>query len=210
MPKDYKNRAQPRRAQRPTPGWVWLLAGFVLGGVSVGLVWREVAPGADQGAWIGVQPAPAQRPAAPRTAQREAVAPPRPKFDFYTLLPSEVTEVVVPDEELEPEPPKLPAAPVETRTAPAAPAPAVAVPAPAAARYLLQIASFRKGADADRLKAQLALLGYDANIQTVPAGGGGTWHRVRVGPFVGTGPLQQARERLASNGHKGMVIRVRP
>jgi cell division protein FtsN len=196
MSRDYKHRAQARRAKSAAPGWLGLAVAYLLGAASVGLVWLKWAADPTAGSWIGAEP----QSAAERRGEagREAVVPPKPRFDFYTLLPS--MEVVVPDEELEPEPVAVPGAP-------AASAPP---PDETPTRYLLQVASFRKAVDADRLKAQLALLGYEASVQQARATGGGTWHRVRIGPFDGTRPLQQARERLARDGHKGIVIRVGP
>ena len=215
MSRDYKHRAQPRRARATTPGWVWLLAGFALGAFVVGLAWIKYAPRGDDGAWIGASPAPAT-PAAPdpqpHAGKRDGAVAPKPRFDFYTLLPS--MEVVVPDEELEaeppapPPPPSPPPGPSSGSSVP--PRTTVAAPPVPRVRYLLQVASFRNAADADRLKAQLALLGYQANVQKAAASSGGTWYRVRIGPFNGTGPLQDARARLAQEGHKGMVIRLGP
>ena len=188
--RDYKHRAQSRQA-RPTPGWVWLLAGFLLGAFTVGLLWLKLTPGGDE-EWVGAVPRPAEREAGAREDQRPA---PKPRFDFYTLLPS--MEVVVPEEELaEPEP---------QRAAPAEPSER---PRSEPVDYLLQVGSFRKAADADRLKAQLALLGFGSHIQRVEGGPGGTWHRVRTGPFQGAGELRTARERLEANGHRTLVIRA--
>ena len=104
-------------------------------------------------------------------------------------------EVVVPDEEL---PPPVP------------PAESAAVPSVNAdtSRYVLQVASFRHAPDADRLKAELAFLGYRARVQKAVVAAGQTWFRVRIGPFDGTDALQRARQKLAASGHKGMVIRV--
>ncbi|MEJ2576322.1 MAG: SPOR domain-containing protein [Gammaproteobacteria bacterium] len=189
-PRDYKHRAQTRRA-RQTPGWVWLLVGFLLGAFTVGLLWLKVAPGGD-GGWVGVAPAPAGE-AGPAAATERAAAAPKPRFDFYTLLPS--MEVVVPEEELsEPERP-----PAEQPSERAAAAPV---------NYLLQVGSFRKAADADRLKAQLALLGFSSHVQRVEGTGSGTWHRVRTGPFEGAAELRAARQRLEENGHRTLVIRA--
>ena len=62
------------------------------------------------------------------------------------------------------------------------PAAAAAPPQPAV-RYYLQAGSFRRFEDADRVKAQLALLGVVAGVQRVTINGGETWHRVRVGSY---------------------------
>jgi cell division protein FtsN len=75
--------------------------------------------------------------------------------------------------------------------------------------YVLQAGSFRQLAQADRLKAELALIGMPAQIQTVSIEGGNKWHRVRVGPFTNLQALNEARNELQSNGLKVMVLKVR-
>jgi cell division protein FtsN len=188
--RDYKHRAQPRRS-RQTPGWVWLLAGFALGAFTVGLLWLKMSPGGE-GDWVGAAPPAADEAQAGPGAQ-DRPAPPKPRFDFYTLLPS--MEVVVPEEEIvEP----------ERATEPADSRPAAAEPV----NYLLQVGSFRKAGDADRVKAQLALLGFSSHIQRVEGAGGAVWHRVRTGPFAGAAELRAARQRLEDNGHRTLVIRA--
>ena len=75
--------------------------------------------------------------------------------------------------------------------------------------YLLQVASFRTAADAERLKAQLALKGIKAQVQQVTINGKDTYHRVRAGPYQGTQAVNQARSQLASNGFEPIAIKVK-
>jgi cell division protein FtsN len=75
--------------------------------------------------------------------------------------------------------------------------------------YVLQAGSFSEFAQADRLKAELTLMGMPAQIQTVSIEGGTKWHRVRVGPYTNLQALNQARAELQSNGLKVMVLKVR-
>lgn len=193
MARDYKHRAAPKKAARQPPScMVWLLVGALLGGFVVGLAWLRFGGGAASGGgWIGAGPA-KDRPAA-------AVAPeeggddhtPAFRFDFYDRLSKE--EVVVPDDELvDDEPPPRPG------SAPAAPP----------TRYLLQVGSFRQPADADRLKAQLTLLGFDAGVVKVRVDDRHDFYRVRVGPFAGRAAMDKARQRLTSNGYKSLVVRL--
>jgi len=76
-------------------------------------------------------------------------------------------------------------------------------------RYLLQVGSFRKLTDADRLKAQLAFLGLEATIQTVSIDGAETWHRVRVGPYGKLEQLKAARSQLTKNRLDSIVLKLR-
>ena len=100
-------------------------------------------------------------------------------------------EVVVPDDELDHEPATTPNG-------------VASVPA----TYLVQVGSFRKNRDADRLKAQLALLGFEAKVVSARISAQDTRYRVRSGPYKGKRALAQARKRLADNGFKGIVIQV--
>ena len=64
--------------------------------------------------------------------------------------------------------------------------------------YILQAGSFQRLEEADSLKASLALLGVEANIQTVTVDRN-TWHRVRVGPYDNLAKLKRVRGRLTRN-----------
>ena len=69
--------------------------------------------------------------------------------------------------------------------------------------------SFRSLADADRLKAQLALMGLEPSIQTVSIDGTETWHRVRVGPFSGRREVGEARQRLKENELESLLLKLK-
>ncbi|HHQ41822.1 MAG TPA: SPOR domain-containing protein [Chromatiales bacterium] len=159
-------------------GWGGFLAGLALGLAVAGLVWLHYRPPAG-----GRADADAGR-AAPRAAA------PRPRFDFYTILPEQ--EVVIPDEDRRPPAGGAP---------PAGEAPGT--------RYMLQAGSFRRYADADRLKARLALIGIEADIQKVTIQGGETWHRVRIGPFRSRAEVDAVRARLREHRINAILLKVR-
>ena len=69
--------------------------------------------------------------------------------------------------------------------------------------------SFRKHADADRMKARLALLDIPAEIQKVTINNKDTFHRVRSGPYESQGRPNELRTRLRQNNIKSMVIRLK-
>jgi len=66
--------------------------------------------------------------------------------------------------------------------------------------YYLQAGSFSNEDDAEKLKAKLALLGMEANIQTVTIPDKGVWHRVRTGPYQNSKEMNDARAALKQNG----------
>ena len=205
MARDYKSRAAPRSKTKKaaTPGWVWFLAGLVVGLFACGLAWLKLAPEGSPGLGFARKSAPVVD-AKPATRQAESASPskdpaPKPRFDFYTILPE--MEVVVPD----PEPEPVPAVPANGA------APVVSAEATAAgsgARYMLQMGSFRKYGDADRLKASLALVGLVAEIQKVSLDGGEVYHRVRSGPYT-SGQVNALRGKLKQNNISSLVIKLR-
>lgn len=179
-------RTRRRSRGRSLPGWLWLLTGLAIGlfvALIVFLQGRSEEPGPRREA--RVEPAPKAR-----AVQPEPEAPPatRPRFDFYTILPE--LEVLVP----EPEPPP---------SAPDAPPPPVERPG----TYVLQAGSFKSFQEADRLKAQLALIGVESHIQTVTVDGD-TWHRVRVGPFERLDRLNAIRGRLREHDVQTMLLQL--
>lgn len=121
------------------------------------------------------------------------------KFEFYEILEG-----------------KKAATPQGTAPAPAAatvPAAAAAqkpVPAEAAGgKFFLQAGAFQKAADAENLKARLAMLGFEAGVLTAEVPDKGIMHRVRVGPFPGTPEMNRARDQLSQNGIPATVVRVK-
>lgn len=166
------------------PAWVWLLAGMLAGLLMAGIVfYKGWAPKLrDQ--------QPTAAPEAIKPAEPAAAVDAKPKYDFYSVLPE--MEVVVPEEEI--------------KSSAAAPPP---LPTEAAAnpqRFVLQAGSFRNNADADALKAKLALVGVRAQVTPVTINGA-DWFRVRVGPFSDLRELDGARQTLQANGISAIPLR---
>ena len=80
-------------------------------------------------------------------------------------------------------------------------------PVPSGGIYVLQTGSFRAFADADRMKARLALQGLQARIQKVTIDDS-RWHRVRLGPYTDLAELEEIRTRLRQTDIDFLVIRV--
>jgi len=199
-----------RAAGKGLPGWVWGLSGLAVGLFIAFLVHLEASrPGGAEGASdpIGELLAPRGEAGGDGSAAggEGADAPTGdsgPRFEFYKLLPEQ--EVEVPRERETARGQEAPADPPQGGTAPAT---GDREPAPGG-RYLLQAGSFRSHADADRLKASLALLGIEARIQQVELPGGETWHRVRIGPFSDRAEINRVRERLAQNEVETILLRA--
>lgn len=164
------------------PGWALVLAGLALGAAAVG-VWsyvRDKLASPPAAATSAPKPAPRPRP-------RPADAPQEKRYEFYDMLPN--FEVVVPEEDRDVRPDKTPA-PVEV--------PGV---------YVLQAGSYSSFAEADKVKAQLALLGIGSQIQKITVDER-QYHRVRIGPIEQLDELNRVRQKLRNARIDVLVIRV--
>ena len=190
MAKDMKDKAPARKGGGGIPGPIWLLGGFVLG-VVVTVLYRVGTP------VPGRAPVNGEPPAAAAGTSATAAAPATNEFTFHDILGN--LEVAVPGK-IKPE---------------AKPAGAtdggkpgdVAKPAPA---YALQVGAFRTEAEADRMRAELALLGFEAKIQKATIDDKDTWFRVRLGPFKDAAEFEKVRARLDENKVKSVPVRSGP
>jgi len=175
----------------PLPGWVWMVTGLMIGLFVAFLVHLK-----DNYTGVTIenteQSQPKQRDArAVRKLEQDTVPPPeRTRFDFYTILPE--MEIAIPDDEIETEtkPPKHPV-----------------LKQPG--KFILQAGSFKTVDQADRMKASLALLGVEANIQSVTINNDETWHRVRLGPYENVTELNRVRSRLRQNNIDAILLKLK-
>lgn len=79
--------------------------------------------------------------------------------------------------------------------------------AKAGGRFWLQAGSFTTEADAENLKARLALAGFQANVQPGTLQDKGVRFRVRLGPFDNTDELNRIRSDLTRDGFDLAVIK---
>lgn len=103
------------------------------------------------------------------------------QYDFYTLLPE--MDVQVPD-----------TAPTNSRGG------------KQRYSYVLQAGSFRVASEADSVKAQLALLGVQASIQTLLIKDK-VWHRVKLGPYNSWDEVKPVRRHLKDNNINFSIIK---
>lgn len=189
-------------------------------------------PNAQATAQRGSEPGAVDQPATNETA---AAAPKKPQFDFYSVLSEKEVRIpdaeisaqaraeaqqkqVAAQQQAaaqaqqqqaaaqKPAATNAPAAVSETITA----APATATtPAPAVAGgsgYLLQVGAFPSAADAESLKAKLALQGFVANVASVNVNGQ-SYNRVRLGPFRSATELEATKQRLSSAGISAIALK---
>lgn len=169
-----------RRKKRSTaksssiiPAWIWLTLGILIG-LSIAMFTRLNERHVEDQTATNSQAAITKEPETKR------------KFDFYTLLPE--LEIVIPQEETQP--PKQKSLANSTST--------IKQQADYKGGYLLQAGSFQQFHEADNLKARLALIGVEANIQSVEVNKT-KWHRVQIGPSNDRKVLETLRKRLKSS-----------
>ncbi len=116
-----------------------------------------------------------------------AVDAPAKTYNFYDMLPK--FEVVVPEKEKDVKPDIRP------------------VPETRRGTYVLQAGSYRNAADAERVRAQLALQGVEAKVQKVSVDSD-SWLRVRIGPLTNLDELNRLRQILRKADIDVLEIRV--
>jgi cell division protein FtsN len=128
---------------------------------------------------------PSSRPAAATT---DGAAPPENRFSFYEILPQ--YEVPAGDDN-------------NARTS----ANAHRRPVETPGSYLLQAGSFSTVAEADRMQANLALLGFESHVQRVTLDDD-VFNRVRIGPIVDIDAAKRAQRQLRAAGYDTLLMQV--
>ena len=151
-------------------GWRWFFSGLMTGFFCSFILYLGTLP-----------PAGTQVPAtsAPEPTPTEA---PRPRFDFYKLLPEQSDDPGIEPAEV--------ATPRASNTE----------------NYLLQAGSFRQREDADRRRAELLLLGLEPTVEQAD-GDNGRWFRVYVGPFASRSQMAKARSLTAGQGIDTLLLK---
>lgn len=193
--KDYKPRGKSARKGAVGGTLIGIFVGLLLGiGIAAAIaVYMTKSP-----APFKERPQQTERPAPAKAGGNLAEvgapgvpkAPERPRFDFYKILPGQ--EVPVSEREL--------------RAAAKDAGKAGALPRDT---YFIQAGSFQNPAEADNLKAKLALLGLQASVEPANLPDRGTWYRVRLGPYARLGDIDRVRQTLAQNGVEAQMVRVK-
>jgi len=183
MARDYKTK---RGRPSGFSGWAGLVCGLALGLAVAGVVYlkdhRLDALVASSGKVAKKKSRANEPPEADSSAEEPAKS-----YDFYDQLPK--FEVVVPekDKDVRPDIKSVP----ETR----------------AGTYVLQAGSYKNFADADRVRAKLALQGIESKVQKVSVDTD-TWNRIRIGPISKLDELNRLRQILRKADVDVLVIRV--
>jgi hypothetical protein len=130
--------------------------------------------------YLGTLPPTGSSDQGPASPDSQAQVP-KPRFDFYTLLPEQTMEVE-------------PVAAVKPRGS------------SATEFYLVQAGSFRQREDADRRRAELLLLGLEPTVEET-SGDNGRWFRVYLGPFDSRSRMAKARSLTAAQDIDTLLLK---
>ncbi len=179
MPKDFAKKSKKHKSasrldsentSNPIPVWIWILACSILGVFAMVFL------------YIQYQPSPLVKPVSkvekkkPSAKSRYKAVPAEEisasEFNYHNDLENKIVEVTV-------EKP-IPDNKAEKR------------------KYIMQCGSFRKETSAEKLRAQIALTGFEATIkETIEKSG--LWHRVVLGPYSSKRVAERERHQLQRN-----------
>ena len=183
MARDYKPK---RRKPASFSGWLGLALGLGLGLAAAGVIYlkdhRLDALMSSSGKTVKKRSHGNEAPEAGDPAADDSKT-----YAFYEMLPK--FEVVVPEKDKDVRP--------DIKT----------VPETRSGTYVLQVGSYKNFADADRVRAKLALLGIESNVQKVTVDND-TWHRIRIGPISKLDELNRVRQTLHKADVDALMIRV--
>ena len=219
MSKDYRRKNSAHHRGSVSKQLLLVLVCFLLGYLSA-----SIFDFTSLSSWVNTQVL-AQHTIPTAIKATEEAQLPKPKFEFYTLLSSEHTNTnpLVPSGAA-----VIAALPTQKTALVSVPtaknqssAPAVAaltagsvksMPAATALinkeAYLVQIASFKRKQEAERMKAMLAIKGFNVNVAIVTQQQI-QWYRVILGPFSSRTQAEQARASISASEHiMGMVRKM--
>jgi len=228
-------RRSPPSHTIPTGLWVMIgVVVLLFVGILAWLGTRPEQPQAEANAvplHVPAKPAGQEPKSEQRSAQKDVrevrieapakpLLPPPPRYDFYEMLPEQSVGIPTPA------PPDVASVKTPRPAAPTDTPPRVAVEVPVAVKEVaslppavdkvkpvpsttpqvtLQVGSFRHYEEADRRKAELALLGYAATVQAANVNGE-TWHRVKIGPMPDA-EARKLRDRLKAVGMNPLLVK---
>ena len=199
MPKDYKNSINKTPEQSSSPNaFLTFILGLAAGLIAMMIVFfvtktdnqhKIETPETTnlEEEVVTVEPEP-EKISLAELAEKENLE--EPTYEFYKILPNLKINVSEWEETKVPTPSLNDTKPTEGIV------------------YVLQVGSFQKMQTADQVKARLALLGINADIQRVVINGQDVFHRVRVGPYKDSEKLEQAKASLIQNNMEFDLLKL--
>lgn len=184
--------------------WAGILGGTLIGvSLAAGVAWylmKSPSPFTNKAQPPLAKPLPdTAKPAIPATAEKSAAKPGdgKQRFEFYNVLTNKQGGNTA-----------APARPADKPKPAGSPKAANSKAVPAYEPQILQAGSFSNVGDAEKLKAKLALLGVESNIQTAVIPDKGVWYRVRLGPYKSADEINRTSNFLKQNGVASTPMRA--
>lgn len=184
-----KKTGATRSSEQGVSSATWLVVGVLVAAFVSFLIYLDNIPAEGENQ-TATTPRPEKQPVQPsKTAIKE-----KHQFDFYTVLPDREVEVntVVnkqPDKKVTQKPPVTEAKKV-TMTL-----------------YQLQVGAFKELSKADAMKARLAFIGVESNIQVIHSKGQ-KMYRVRVGPSTDAEKINHIKQQLKAQNISTFVQKL--
>ena len=121
-------------------------------------------------------------------------SPERTQFEFYTVLPE--IEHVIPE----------PSLTSESETAEVTPPTSEITKK--TGFYMLQAGAYHNPVDAERMKAKLAMAGFEPTVQKISFQDQGDFYRVRIGPYPNMEMMESANRALVRLNIKALRLKV--
>jgi cell division protein FtsN len=171
-----KTTATRRSSKKEVSGRpVWFVAGLLCG-LFLAFLYSLATSNSD----TATSKSKAVTPEKKEQPAEKPAAKPKPKFEFYDMLPESEVEVSTDS---------LPAQKTQRFL------------------YIMQAGSFTDPDDADRRRAEILLLGLQARIEESKTGDRSTRYRVYVGPFEDRGSMNKARGMLSNNAIETLLLK---
>ena len=180
-----------RNTEQQSSSFAWIFMGLLVGAFVVFLIYLDRMP-EQNGATVSQKK---DR----NTSQQSNDSKNRPRehqFDFYTVLPDREVEVIVEDRANGAVPVKTP----DNKTPESASSQKQVL-------YQLQVGAFKSLEKADAMKARLAFMGVESNIQVVQTDSQKIY-RVRVGPSTDNRKIEQIQAQLKSSNINSFIQKL--
>ncbi|MCK5829390.1 MAG: SPOR domain-containing protein [Methylococcales bacterium] len=194
MARDYKHRDYKHRAnnhhktksqQSTVPWWKWVLAILLFGLFAIFLTFLSSSSSEIKQTQKNKEFSISQKEKQEKKLQEEQN---EPIFDFYTILPE--TEIIISDHE------------IDTRSREEKFSKGKTI------KYLIQAGSFRGFAEADKLRARLAFMGIESEIEKAIIGNI-IWNRVVMGPYTSSSDVSAIRKKLRKKNIDSRVTEIK-
>lgn len=201
-----KKTGATRNTEHKSSALTWMVMGLLVGLFVAFLVHLDKIPtqGTDQDTVSGQDKSEAAKQKESETSVQKSSQPKAHQFDFYTVLPDREVEII----EVEETPAKKPSSktpPGAEKEMPRSDKNKSAVPA--MSLYQLQVGAFKELKKADAMKARLAFLGVESNIQVVH-NNGQKMYRVRVGPSTDSQKINRIKAQLKAQNINTFVQKL--